>query len=305
MGALRVLALALVLAAPAHAETADELIKKYLQQRGTDAQLAKHGELVRRFAIDLTGIIPTPADVAALEGKTAREIFAHFKAKPPLAHTRGETPYAWVNLLLDADHFLFNNSTQFTQVRYIREFRDQLRRLYTEGYSYKEFVRWALESQYFLSRFPSDADRANASFFLFLGRNSLPSEVPAGKMWNAWVLKNATIPASQAESNVDYHVYVYAPTVCTTTALCSAPLWSITGSTPKDAIDAMLASTIFAEATVERYWTRLMGTPLPGNDFPDVRRALVQGLIASGWNVNWLIEEIATSAAYNQEMMFR
>jgi Protein of unknown function (DUF1549) len=299
------LGLALVLAAPAHAETADELIRKYLQQRGTDAQLARHGELVRRFAIDLTGVIPSPAEVAALQGKTPREMFAHFKAKPAMAHTRGEVPYAWVNLLLDADHFLFNNSSQFTQVRFIREFRDQLRRLYTEGYSYQEFVRWALESQYFLSRFPSAADRANASFFLFLGRNSLPSEVPAGNMWNGWVLKTASIPATQAESNVDYHVYVYTPSVCTTTVLCAAPLWSITGSTPKEAIDAMLASTVFAEATVERYWVRLMGTRLPGNDFPDVRRALVQGLIASGWNVNWLIEEIATSAAYDQEMMFR
>lgn len=305
MSALRVVGLLLVIAAPAHAETADELIKKYLQQRGTDAQLAKHGELVRRFAIDFTGVIPTVADVAALEGKTPREVFAYFKSKPPLAHTRGEAPFAWVNLLLDADHFLFNNSSQFTQVRFIREFRDQLRRLYAEGYSYKEFTRWALESQYFLSRFPSAADRANASFFLFLGRNSLPSEVPAGNMWNAWVLKTPSIPATQAESNLDYHLYVYSPSVCTTTVLCAAPLWSVTGSTPKEAIDAMLDSTVFAEATVERYWVRLMGTRLPGNDFPDVRRALVQGLINSGWNVNWLIEEIATSAAYDQEMMFR
>lgn len=305
MRALLVLALALGFTAKARAETADELIRKYLQQRGTDAQLAKHGELVRRFAVDLTGVIPTPADVAALEGKSPREIFTYFKARPAMAHTRGEAPYAWVNLLLDADHFLFNNSSQFTQVRYIREFRDRLRRLYVEGASYQEFARWALESQYFLSRFPSAADRANASFFLFLGRNSLPSEVPAGNMWNGWTLKNAAIPATQAESNVDYHVYVYTPSVCSATALCSAPLWSITGSTPKEAIDAMLASTVFAEATVERYWVRLMGTPLPGNDFPDVRRALVQGLVASGWNVNWLIEEIATSAAYNQEMMFR
>lgn len=305
MRSLRIVPFAvLVLAAAARAESADELIRKYLAQRGTEVQVARHGELVRRFALDLTGVIPTPADLAALEGKTPRALFAHFKAKGPLAHTRGEAPYVWVNLLLDADHFLFNNGSQFTQTRYVREFRDRLRALYAAGASYQDFARWALESQYFLSRFPSGADRANAAFFLFLGRDSLPSEVPSGDMWNAWVLKNAAIAATQAESNLDYHVYVYTPSVCAT-VLCVAPLWAKTGSTPKEAIDLMLASPLFAEATVERYWVRLMGTPLPGNDFPDVRRELVKGLIASGWNVNWLIEEISTSAAYVQEMMFR
>ncbi|MBL8956987.1 MAG: DUF1549 domain-containing protein [Myxococcaceae bacterium] len=294
-----------VLAAlPARAETADELIRKYLQQRGTDVQMAKHSELVRRYAIDLTGVIPSAADVAALEGKSPREMFAYFKAKGALPHTRGEQPYVWVNLLLDADHFLFSNSTQFTQVRYIREFRDQLRRLYADGYSYRDFARWALESQNFLSRFPSAADRANASFFLFLGRDSLPNEVPSGNMWNGWVLRNASIPAGQAETNADYHVYVYQPSVCGTT-LCTARLWSKTGSTPAEIIELMLASPMFAEAAVDRYWQRLVGRPFPSNDFPDVRRELVRGFIQSGWNVNWLIEEIATSAAYTQEMMFR
>jgi len=296
--------LVIVLSSAARAETADELIRKYLEQRGTSAQQAKHPELVRRYAIDLTGVIPTAADVAALEGKTPREMFAFFRAKGALPHTRGEQPYVWVNLLLDADHFLFSNSTQFTQVRHIREFQGQLRRLYADGSSYQEFARWALESQNFLSRFPSAADRSNAAFFLFLGRHSLPAEVPAGNMWNGWVLKNAAIPASQAESNADYHVYVYQPSACGT-ALCSARLWSKPGSTPQEAIDLMVGSTLFAEGAVDRYWQRLVGRPLPGNDFPDVRRELVRGFVQSGWSVNWLIEEIATSAAYTQEMMFR
>ena len=79
--------LLLVLSSPARAESADELIRKYLAQRGTDVQLAKHSELVRRYAIDLTGVIPSAADVAALDGKTPREMFAHFKAKGALPHT--------------------------------------------------------------------------------------------------------------------------------------------------------------------------------------------------------------------------
>ena len=75
--------------------------------------------------------------------------------------------------------------------------------------------------------------------------------------------------------------------------------------TPREAIDAMLASPMFAEATVERYWQRYIGSPLPGNDFPDVRRELVRGLKAHNWDLNWLIRELATSVAYTQEMMFR
>ncbi|MBK7859799.1 MAG: hypothetical protein IPJ65_14490 [Archangiaceae bacterium] len=303
---VRSITVLLVLAAalPARGETADELIRKYLEQRGTSAQQAKHSELVRRYAIDLTGVIPAEADLTALEGKTPRELFAWFKAKGPMPHTRGERPYVWVNLLLDADHFLFSNSTQFTQVRFIREFNGELRKLYADGASYEAFARWALESQNFLSRFPSGADRSNAAFFLFLGRHSLPAEVPAGNMWNGWVLRNAAISSGQAETNADYHVYVYQASACAT-SLCTARLWSKTGSTPKEAIDLMLASTMFAEGTVDRYWQRLVGRPLPGNDFPDVRRELVRGFVQSGWNVNWLVEEIATSAAYTQEMMFR
>lgn len=292
-------------ASRAQTQTLEELIVDYLGQRGTTPQLAKHGELVRRYSIDLNGVTPSAMDLSACEGKSPSQIFDYFVAKGPMAHTKGERPYVWIQLMHDADHFLFSNSTQFSQVAHVREFRDHLKGVYQAGDSFEDFTRWALESQMFLNRFPSAADRANASFFLFLGRDSLASEVPAGNMWNAWVLKNASIPASQSESNADYHVYEYRTSVCSTQFVCTSPLWGSKGSTPREAIDLMLRSPMFAEATVDRYWRRLIGNPMRGNDFPEMRRALVQGFKANGWNVNWLIKEIATSSAYTQEMMFR
>lgn len=284
----------------------DEIIRATMAERGASPQIAPDYQLCRRYAIDLTGVIPSPADLAACEGRSPAEMFDHFRSKGPLPHTGGEPAYLWVNLLRDADHFLFSNGAQFSQVAHIREFRDQLRRVYAEGMSYREFARWALESQMFLNRFPSGADRANASFFLFLGRDSLASEVPVGNMWNGWVLREPDLPASAAEEDPDYHEYDWDPSACSGgRTLCSAEFWGRTGSTPAEAIDAMLSSHLFVEATVDRYWERLLGYPLPGVDYPDIRRTLVLGFVESGYDVNWLIREIATSPAYTQQMMFR
>lgn len=287
-------------------ETLDSLIRDYLGDRGADVQLAPPDQMARRYAIDLTGVIPSEADLDATEGMSPEAMFDYFAAAGPLPHTGGEPAYVWVNLLKDADHFLFSNSSQFSQVGHIAEYRDQLRRVYAEGWSYREFARWALTSQMFLNRFPSAADRANAAFFLFLGRDSFSSEVPVGNMWNGYELRNPGIPASQAETNADYHVYDYNPDRCDTDdVVCSAQLWAHEGSTPQEAIDMLIDSPMFAESAVNLYWHRMIGTPLPGVDFPDIRRALVRGFVDSGYSVNWLIRELATSAAYTQEMMFR
>ena len=284
----------------------DQLIRDYLGSRGAEVQLAPPAQLARRYAIDLTGVVPSPADIGLNMAKSPAEMFDYFRQRGQMPHTGNETAYVWINLLHDADHFLFSNSNQFSQPGHIREFRDQLRRVYADGWSFREFTRWALESQMFLNRFPSGADRANAAFFLFLGRDSFSSEVPVGNMWNGYALRNPGIPASQAETNPDYHVYDYDDTRCTSGDVdCSARFWSGEGSTPSVAIDMMLASPLFAEATVDRYWLRFMGTDLPGVDFPDLRRTLAQGFVSNGYDVNWLIKEITTSAAYVQEMMFR
>lgn len=284
----------------------DSLIRSYLADRGASVKLAPPAQLARRYAIDLTGVVPSPADIAATSAMTPQEMFDYFVNRPAMDHTAGERPYVWTRLVRDADHFLFSNSTQFSQVAHIREFRDQLGRVYDEGWSYQEFARWALESQMFLNRFPSAADRANAAFFLFLGRDSFASEVQAGNMWNGYVLRNPNISANQAETNPDYHVYDYEPTRCTSGAvMCDADLWDGTGNTPAQAIEPMVTSSIFVEATVDHYWFQLIGQPLPGVEFPAVRRVLASGFVASGYDVNWLIREIATSVAYTQEMMFR
>jgi hypothetical protein len=283
----------------------DDLVRQHLNERGTDVKLAPHYQLVRRVALDFVGVVPSPDEVAALEGASPEEIVDHFMTRGPLPHTGAELPYVWINLLKDADYFLWSNSAQFSQRAHILEFRDQLRRVYAEGWSYQEFTRWALQSQMFLNRFPSPADRANASFFLFLGRDSFSNEVPVGDVWNAWTLRDPNIPANQAETNPDYHVYDHRPERCDAQVPCSAILWTTPVSTPDELIEAMVSSPMFAEATVDRYWERLMGRPLPGIDFPDIRRALVRGFVASDYDVNWLVRELATSAAYTQEMMFR
>lgn len=298
-------AVALSVAADEVSPTVDQLIRSYLAERGAEVQLAPSAQLVRRAALDFTGVIPEAADVEALDGAEPGAIIDAYMSRGPMPHTGGEPAYVWINLLADADHFLFSNSDQFSQRAHIIEFRDQLRRVYAEGWSYQEFARWALQSQMFLNRFPSGADRANAAFFLFLGRDSFASEVPVGMAWNGWTLRNPDIPASQSETNLDYHVYDYRPERCGDEVLCQATLWSSSVNTPDQVIDAIVTSSLFAEATVDRYWHRLIGQPLPGIDFPDIRRALVVGLIAADYDINWLLREIATSAAYTQEMMFR
>jgi hypothetical protein len=287
-------------------QTLDGIINAYLDGRGATVQLAPTGQLARRYAIDLNGVVPRPLEVQQMVNRSPAQIFDYFENKAALPHTDGERPYVWSNLLKDADFFLFSNSTQFSQVGHIVEFRDQLRRIYADGWSYREFVRWALESQMFLNRFPSGADRANAAFFLFLGRDSLAPEVPFGNMWNGFALTDPDINANQAEVEPLYHVHDYDQARCNGGNLvCEATLWSTTGSTPDVAIELLVGSPLFAEATVDRYWQRYMGETLPGVEFPDLRRVLVEGLIASNFNVNWLIKEITTSAAYTQEMMFR
>lgn len=287
-------------------QTLDDLVASYLESRGTEIMVAPDYELARRYAMDLTGVLPSAADLAATQGKTPSQMFEHFAGKGPMAHTGGRSPYVWANLLRDSDAFLFSNSTQFSRVEYVREFADQLRRVYQDGWSYRELARWALESQVFLGRFPSAADRANAAFFLFLGRDSLSSEVAVGSMWNGYRLVDADIPAADAETDPDYHVYVYDADRCTSgEVVCQATLWGKTGSTPKEAIDLIVGSAMFAEAVVDRYWLRALGTPLPGVEFPEIRRVLVEGLVAHDFDVNWLIRELMTSAPYVQEMMFR
>ncbi len=284
----------------------NQLILEHLRAKDSPPRYAPHGQLTRRIAIDLTGVVPSLADLSNTEDLTPTEIFDYFASKDPMPHTAGERPYVWVNLVTDADHFLFSNSFQFSQAAHIREFRDQLARMYREGSSYREFARWAMRSQMFLNRFPSAADRANAVFFLFLGRDSLASEVSCGNMWNGYRLKNPRIPVMEFETNPDYHVYIFDPQRCDDgRALCEAELWSRTGSTPTEAIELIVGSPLFAEAVVERYWARYIGEPLPGLDFPRIRRILARGFIDSGFDPNWVIREIVTSVAYTQEAMFR
>ena len=287
-------------------ESLDGRIRMYLDARGTYVQMAPEHQLARRYAIDLTGAVPSPADLIAIRGRTPAQMFDYFVAKGPTGYSGEERPYVWVNLLYDADHFLFSNNIQFSQVAHIREFRDELAKVYREGRNYLEFARWALTSQMFLNRFPSAADRANASFFLFLGRDSLSSEVPFGNMWNGYRLKNRRVPGQESETHPDWHVYIYDEIRCTSGRVaCKAELWSRSGSTPEDAVDLLLNSPLFAEALVDRYWQRLIKTPFPGVDFPELRQMLAADLVAREYDVNWLIREIATSAAYTQEAMFR
>jgi len=287
-------------------QTLEALIVDYLAGAGAEVQIAPDYQLARRYAMDLTGVVPSVADLDATKGMSPSEMFGYFTAKNALPHTGGERAFVWVNLLKDADHFLFSNSTQFSQVAHIAEFRKQLRRCYSDSWSYEAFARWALKSQMFLNRFPSASDRANAAFFLFLGRDSLASEIPVGNMWNGYKLVNPDLEPSDAESDPDYHAYVYDPNLCTSGKVnCDGTLWSTDGSTPDEAIDLIVGSPMFAEATVNRYWQRYIGVELPGVEFPDVRRVLAEGFIESGFDLNWLINELTTSPAYTQEMMFR
>lgn len=307
------LAVALLTAATAtvasHAQepdTLDGIIRSYLEGRGATVQLAPDSQLARRYAIDLTGVVPTPTDIATTRGMTPDQMFDHFINKGPMPHTQGARPYVWINLIKDADHFLFSNSNQFSQVAHIVEFRDQLERVYEDGWSYQSFARWALQSQMFLNRFPSDADRANASFFLFMGRESLAPEVPIGNMWNGYALINPGLGNGDAETDPDYHVHDFDLARCNGgDVVCEATVWGMTGSTPDEAIELLVTAPMFAEATVNRYWERYMGSPLPGVEFPDVRMVLVKGLMASNFDINWLLRELMTSPAYTQEMMYR
>ena len=93
----------------AHAGELDDLIRGYLQARGTDIQLAPWSQIARRYALDLTATLPSLEDLAACEGLTPEQMYDYFASKEPMPHTAGDAPYVWSNLLKDADHFLFSN----------------------------------------------------------------------------------------------------------------------------------------------------------------------------------------------------
>ena len=127
--------------------------------------LADDAELCRRYALDLTGIVPTFADYQAhCQGKQPAEMVDYFMGLPSYVAT---SQRFW------ADAFLYDNKR--TWYRYIADLDARVGDLYQGALDYPDFVAVAVAHPAFVSRFAGE-NVVSFAYQSFLGRDALPEE---------------------------------------------------------------------------------------------------------------------------------
>jgi hypothetical protein len=234
-----------------------------------------------------------------------------------------------------------DGSTWYT---YVRDLDDLVGQLYAGTLPYDAFTRRALASPAFARRFGDLyikldlVEMATRAYQIFLGRDALPSEAADfGNLWRSWAVVFMNDAASRAiypdcpTSGCDHYDVGVDGSHCDGAKLlgCQSTVMGAAAVVPSQAKfvrwydllpeDLLLLETPgrlivaqreFAEAAVDRALEQYLGwwktsTYLPDTDVPAVRDALVQKLIASGYDLRALDLEIVSSLLYTQRAAIR
>jgi uncharacterized protein DUF1549 len=169
----------------------DGALLPILAKDGVSPALASDAELCRRYATDITGVVPSFAEYKQhCSGKSPGEMVDYFMALP--AYVR-ENQRRW------ADAFLYDN--HHTWYRYIADLDARVGDLYRGALSYPDFVAVAVAHPAFVAKFLGE-NVVSSAYQSFLGRDALPEErqdmLALYRMWR-WR------PASDA--NLGYPLY--------------------------------------------------------------------------------------------------
>ncbi len=176
----------------------DDVVIPMIEGAGLSVVPEDNGILCRRMAIDLTGIAPTPDEVAQqCSGHSPQDIAGYFMNKPSgINAPDGSPPYVYINRRWWADQFQYDvaipNFT-FTFYLYVQALDQAVSDLYSGKIMYDAFAKKALASPAFARRFgifEANHDLiqiASQAYRVFLGREALPSEAQDfGNLWTAW-----------------------------------------------------------------------------------------------------------------------
>lgn len=167
------------------ANAIDATLLPLLSKEGVAPVPASDAELCRRYAIDLTGVVPSFADYEQYcRGKSPGAMVDHFM---------GLDGYVSVNQRYWADAFLYDN--QNTWYQYISDLDGQVGALYRGEMKYPDFVAVAVAHPAFVSKFGGENAVAYA-YENFLGREALPVErQDLLALYRTWRRRPATDPA--------------------------------------------------------------------------------------------------------------
>jgi mono/diheme cytochrome c family protein len=120
----------------------DALVRKRLQQEGLALQArAPRRTLLRRLSLDITGLPPTPAEVAVFDGDQSADAIAHTVDRLLESPRFGER-MAWD--WMEAARYADSNGYQGDSERTMWPWRDWVVRAFNENMRYDAFTLWQL-----------------------------------------------------------------------------------------------------------------------------------------------------------------
>ncbi len=269
----------------------DAVIVPMLNANKLMVRPAPSAELTRRMALDLAGRMPTLDEYTMLEGKKASEVADYFMVTK-------KDEFVKMGQRFFSDIFLYNNSSQFSQIKHIVEFNDTAAMVWNGTMSWKAFSSYAVKSPMWLNRYPSADNRGEQAFAYFLGRDAFGFERSFGVMWNGYVMApNGDKAQVGGQPNPRYHEYDLDPTVGCAQNACTVTILGQEGSSVDDALRIIQGSELFDEGIVQQVWKRYMGGPI-AIEAPELRIKLMQFVRANDYSVPKLVREIVTSSAY-------
>lgn len=199
--------------APAAVNAVDRIVVPLIQASGRSVTVEAPEALCRRLALDLTGVVPTAAEISArCIGHTPAEMVDYFMGKPlpPPYLPRGEAAYVYTSRRAWADLFGYRTiDSDLTTAFYadVLELDALVKQLYEGTLSYDRFATEALIAPAFLRRFGllntavSDTPSiAAAAVHLFLGREALPSDAAdLGNLWRPFMLQSVAASFAKAK----------------------------------------------------------------------------------------------------------
>lgn len=156
-----------------------------LAEEGVTPSLADDAELCRRYALDLTGVVPSFADYQAhCQGRQPGEMVDYFMSLPAYV-ANGQRSWA--------DAFLYDNER--TWYRYIADLDARVGDLYRGALDYPDFAAVAIAHPAFVGRFGGE-NVVSFAYQSFLGRDALPEErQDMLALYRMWRFRPASDPA--------------------------------------------------------------------------------------------------------------